>query len=694
MAFGVYSCQKEQFDDKQVSGEEQSAETTQIIYATLPEDGTRTHLEPNGTKKYKVVWDEGDMIAVVGTNGDATYRLKEGAGSQSGIFEYYSGKKDITGPYHAYYPSTMYDAGKAVWPAEQTYIAEGMITGAPMQAEKAAEESLEEPFKFSNMGGVIRFTLKRAEGASAQSVKSLTVTTANTEIYTLKCRTAVEIPEGTDGVKFYMALPAGDYSTLRFEFATTGNSILTLTATKPISIVRSEISSVAKTAKNEDWENEEDLEWIDLGLPSGLLWANKNLGAANATSQGDYYFWGETTPWFTYTYNETYKTYPITWKSDAYRDASTEAKWIATSNMKKIPWNLVGYYKKYDVAYLRTGVGQMPSQADWEELVAYTTKTYETENGIKCVKFTNKSDNTKFIRLPFAGRYQRSNEVISSVNSYAEYMSSSYDTNDNGSFYTIFSDFNGGIGFKTSQEYKRYNVAVPVRAVRQTQEIQFVDLGLSVLWADRNLGATSAIGKQSYGNYYVWGYTDADYYTYNPNTEGRQAAYTKWDGTWDGDGAAKFGGKYNPTDKKTKLDNMDDAAWVASNGEYRMPTVAELEELLQYTKQTNIDTNNSTYGKINGKVLTSKVEGYTYQSIFLPAAGTFGSAGSYTRITSSELQTGAATGHPYGPVMELYNGYTGGSTGAALKMTQQDNSGFIGSMRYNGLAIRPVKDKK
>ena len=37
-------------------------------------------------------------------------------------------------------------------------------------------------------------------------------------------------------------------------------------------------------------------EWVDLGLPSGLLWYSVNLGATSPEQYGDYYAWGETRP--------------------------------------------------------------------------------------------------------------------------------------------------------------------------------------------------------------------------------------------------------------------------------------------------------------------------------------------------------------------------------------------------------------
>ena len=50
---------------------------------------------------------------------------------------------------------------------------------------------------------------------------------------------------------------------------------------------------------------------VDLGLPSGTLWANMNLGAYEISDYGDYFAWGETTPKSNYSSN-TYKYYD-TW---------------------------------------------------------------------------------------------------------------------------------------------------------------------------------------------------------------------------------------------------------------------------------------------------------------------------------------------------------------------------------------------
>lgn len=47
-------------------------------------------------------------------------------------------------------------------------------------------------------------------------------------------------------------------------------------------------------------------EWVDLGLPSGTLWATCNVGADTPEGFGDYFAWGETAPKDDYSW-ETYR---------------------------------------------------------------------------------------------------------------------------------------------------------------------------------------------------------------------------------------------------------------------------------------------------------------------------------------------------------------------------------------------------
>ena len=51
---------------------------------------------------------------------------------------------------------------------------------------------------------------------------------------------------------------------------------------------------------------QDDHEWVDLGLPSGTLWATCNVGATTPEEYGDYFAWGETEPKEVFTW-DTYK---------------------------------------------------------------------------------------------------------------------------------------------------------------------------------------------------------------------------------------------------------------------------------------------------------------------------------------------------------------------------------------------------
>ena len=150
---------------------------------------------------------------------------------------------------------------------------------------------------------------------------------------------------------------------------------------------------------------------------------------------------------------------------------------------------------------------------------------------------------------------------------------------------------------------------------------QAVDLGLSVKWANMNVGAES---PEDYGNHYAWGET-ATKTTYDWST---------YFDTSDGGGTST---KYNNDGGKTVLDPEDDAAHVNWGGSWRMPTQAEWQELLD-----NCTWTWTTQNGIKGYKVTSNKAGYTDKFIFLPAAGyrlesDLGFAGSNGYYWSSSL---------------------------------------------------------
>ena len=105
-----------------------------------------------------------------------------------------------------------------------------------------------------------------------------------------------------------------------------------------------------------------------------------------------------------------------------------------------------------------------------------------------------------------------------------------------------------------------------------TEYISFAsgDLGLSVIWADKNVGATKT---EDVGGYYAWGVTDeyAAPFTYKWfNTNGSKANKYVSQNSHSESGTA---------DGLTVLEAADDVASATSEGEWRMPTKEEIDEL-------------------------------------------------------------------------------------------------------------------
>ena len=97
---------------------------------------------------------------------------------------------------------------------------------------------------------------------------------------------------------------------------------------------------------------------IDLGLPSGLLWAKSNMGTTEPTELGDYYAWGETSTKNDYK-NSTYKLYKT--------DKDGVIKEILKYSEKD--WKTV-LEREDDAANANLGVGyRIPTQEDWQELL-------------------------------------------------------------------------------------------------------------------------------------------------------------------------------------------------------------------------------------------------------------------------------------------------------------------------------------
>ena len=152
---------------------------------------------------------------------------------------------------------------------------------------------------------------------------------------------------------------------------------------------------------------------------------------------------------------------------------------------------------------------------------------------------------------------------------------------------------NAIITAKAGDKEDRCTVLVTSKSV----PFEMVDLGLSVKWANKNIGADT---PEDYGNFYAWGETQPkDIYYWNTYKwcNGSENSLTKYN----------YNSEYGIVDNKTTLDPEDDVASVTLGGAWRMPSWREMCELYD-----------CEWTWTNGGY---KITGPSGNSIFLPAAG-------------------------------------------------------------------------
>lgn len=121
----------------------------------------------------------------------------------------------------------------------------------------------------------------------------------------------------------------------------------------------------------------ETMEYVDLGLPSGIKWAKCDLGETSPEKYGDGYGWGET---WTKTSWEYYYYFTDIVKGQFTKYDSRDKRFFLE--------------KEDDVAYLRLGEGwRYPTWNEVQELYDNCTVTESTLNGWPGVMFISKNNN-------------------------------------------------------------------------------------------------------------------------------------------------------------------------------------------------------------------------------------------------------------------------------------------------------------
>ena len=232
-------------------------------------------------------------------------------------------------------------------------------------------------------------------------------------------------------------------------------------------------------------------------------------------------------------------------------------------------------------------------------------------------------------------------------------------------------------GQPTKMEYKAItlpngNVILDMTDTQETQltiNTEYVDLGLSVKWATMNIGAEK---ESDYGIMFAWGQTDnavATNFVDSENYPYSWKSYKYCNGTFNTLTKYNTSSLYgeNP-DNITTLESVDDVATQIMGSDWRMPTKAEWQELLNNTTNEWTQVNG-----VNGRKFTAS----NGNSIFIPAAGdcydgSVDSVGYHGYVWSSSLHTSS-------PYFAWYLHFSSGSC-------YMDNSG-----RCIGRPVRGVR---
>ena len=194
-------------------------------------------------------------------------------------------------------------------------------------------------------------------------------------------------------------------------------------------------------------------EYVDMGLPSGTLWATMNIGANTPEEYGSYFAWGET---------ETKDNY--NWSNNKWLNLIDGTYIVLTKYCTDSECGTVDGKTELDpeddAAYVNWGPSwRMPTKEQFQELRSNCRRKWTTHNGVKGYLLTANNGNTLFFP---AGGY-RWGSMLESAGSYGYYWSRTLNSSDPVFAYCVsYSDF---LMFQVDEHIRNYGLAVrPVRA--------------------------------------------------------------------------------------------------------------------------------------------------------------------------------------------------------------------------------------
>ena len=569
-AFGATSCQ---------SDEELTQPTGKPMVINAVAEGIGTKTRATMAYKYDILWGETEQIIVKGDSKSATFDLTAGAGTTEGTFACQTSTFASGDAVEAYYPATLVKDGSLEWPAEQT-----SSTVIPMYSKQTLGGTDEENFSFASLGAMLQIVFNtKQENVTLKSITLKDDTNPLSGTFTVDEDGMAEMEANTDapGITldlgtgkalgkganfFHIAVPAGKYSNLSITFTATDNSTCTFvngSATLTHNTVGRLVLTGTEFKSDPTGEAEVNtsagitdnkVKWVQL-WKNGPKFAEYNVGATSVAEYGGYYAWGGSQN-----------------KVDDHNTTNT-----GTGNLTGTD----------DTATKLWGSNwRMPTSAELQGLLDNCDVAWTTVGGVSGRKFTGQgaySSNSIF--LPAAG-----NGGYEEQDSYGYYWSSTPYGSECAYSLLFLSDGQNVTFYGRYHGYSVRAVLNEAPATKGTAKATIAGGDFDVNWvqlwengpkfAEYNIGATSAT---DYGGYYEWG------------------------------GSTNKNKGINYNEGTVELTGDNDTATKLWGSNWRMPTKAELQALIN-SSNVNMQWTGSGY-KFTGK------GDYSSNSIFLPAAG-------------------------------------------------------------------------
>lgn len=421
--------------------------------------------------QFSFVWETGDKIAVLTTQGTKTYMLSAGAGTSAGTFvgslqngEQISNRLSYP---NANTTALSSESVTMTLPTSYQYADAATFTEIPTLLPSAAVIT-NNSFVMEHLVGYFAFEISNIPAGSDKFVFEVTnrkkingsftadierninaFATAETSIEAERTVTINFTPSTEVSTRcFIVPVPTGTY---RFTWTMYAGTSLSgfYEKTTDVTVGQGNIKG-ARLACSSIGGGEVDPynghAYVDLGLPSGTKWATCNVGADTPEAYGDYFAWAATEPWYESGYAQEQPQNH--WKSGyadgySYKNApyqtleaatgSNDAKWCkyVPSNMSQYcpdgiePDNKKVLDPQDDAATVNWGgAWRMPTQAEWTELENNCTWTWTTVNNIYGAKVQSNvaGYEDKWIFLPAAG--YRENTTMNYLTSRCYYWSS------------------------------------------------------------------------------------------------------------------------------------------------------------------------------------------------------------------------------------------------------------------------------